>query len=209
MKQQNSSFRPRKRARRSSQPISVHPPALEGGQLAQRCTMRFRAIAAASQTAVQFIDLLDTRLVATTATAGFRLFEAVRIERVRVWGIAAIGTSTSVSVEFYDPLGDQKLHTDTSIGVQPAFVDAVPAALSRSAQWNTGDTAAAAFVITCPAGAVIDLHLAFRANLAPFANGAVVNALVGATAGTQYIRGMDGLAVATSNFTPEYSTAAI
>lgn len=188
-----------------------HPPQLQGIELRHGVTLRFRGVAAASLTAITFANLLDTMLVATTATAGTDLFQTVRVRRVRAWAIGAIGTPTSVSVEFAGittgVIGDQAIHTDTSVGIQPAHIDARPSARSLASDYQLS-SGAVAFIITCPAGTVVDVELSFRSQFYN-ANQAAAQALVAATAGVQYLRGMDGLATAASNWIPEYTLGQI
>lgn len=187
-----------------------HPPQLNGIELRHSVTLRFRATAA-FLAQITFQNLLDTLLVATTAIAGSDLFQTVRVRRVRIWGIPAVGGSASVSVEFSGvtagAVGDQAIHTDTSMGIQPAHVDARPNARSLAAN-NQLSSAAIAFLISGPAGSVVDVELSFRSQFA-VANAAAQNALVGAAAGTQYVRGLDGIATAGSNFVPEYTAGQI
>jgi len=195
---------------RTASEILSHPPQHVGVELRHSTTLRFRATAAFSGT-ITFQNLLDTMLVATTATAASNLFQSVRLRRVTIWGIAAIGTSTSVSIEFAGTTtgisGDQQIHADTSMGVQPAHVDARPSARALCSNWQV-NTSAVAFTHVGPAGSVIDVDLSFRGS---FAGGTIAaqNAIVGGTAGFQYLRGLDGLATATSNFVPEYGPAQI
>lgn len=200
--------RPRKQNR--GRELISHPPQLAGIELRHAVTLRFRATAAAF-IAVTFQNLLDTLLVATTAVAGTDLFQTVKVRRVQVWGMPAIGATASVSVEYSGVtagiVGDQAIHTDTSMGLQPAHVSARPSGKSLAADYQLS-TAAVAFTLGCPAGSVVDLELSFRSQYAT-ANAAAQNALVGATAGVQYLRGMDGIAVATTNFVPEYTVATI
>jgi hypothetical protein len=190
--------------------MRTHPPQVNGMELRHSATLRFRVPAAISST-ISFQNLLDTMLVATTAVAGTNLFQTVRIREVRIWGIGAVGTSTSASLEFSGTttgvLGDQAIHTDTSVGVSPLFIRASPSrrALASDFQLSTG---AAAFVLTVPAGSVVDVDLTFRSAFAS-ANASCANALVGATAGAQYVRGLDGLAVATTAYPPEYTVGTI
>jgi len=199
--------RPRSKISRPMREIISHPPQITGIQLKHSATLRYRATAAFLPTAITFQNLLDTMLVATTATAGSDLFQTVKIRRVRIWGMPAVGGSASVSVEYSGLtagiVGDQQIHTDTSMGVQPAHVDARPSAKSLASDYQLS-SAAIAFSISGPAGSVIDVELSFRSQFA-VSNAAAQNALVGATAGQQYLRGLDGLATATSNFVPEYS----
>lgn len=199
---------PRKQSARSEMRIS-HPPQLNGVNIVHGTTLRFVTNAAVSQN-ITTSNLLDMMLVATTATAGSRLFQAVRVRRVSIWATPVIGGATSVSLEYAGltagVVGDQIIHTDTSMGVQPAHVSAKPSGRSTASAFQVGN-AINLFYLTCPSGSVVDVELSFRNT---FVSGVSVdNALVGATAGATYLRGMDGLALATSKFTAEYSLAQI
>jgi len=203
--------RPNKQRRNPAREMISHPPQLNGIELRHSVTLRFRATAAFAGTFVTFQNLLDTMLVATTATVAADLFQAVKIRRVRIWGMPAVGSSASVSVEYSGVtagiVGDQAIHTDTSMGVQPAHVDARPTARCLCADYQV-NSSNAAFLITGPAGSVIDVEASFRSQYAVL-NALAQNATVAATAGVQYLRGLDGLAVATSNFVPEYTLGQI
>lgn len=95
--------------------------------------------------------------------------------------------------------GDQELHQDTSLGVRPCFVHAKPSAKSLSSFYQT-TSGGNAFSISCPAGSIIDIKLVCRTSaLTP---SPVFNALVGAIVGEFYYRGLDGLAIASTNFPP-------
>jgi len=193
-----------KKQRNASKSISrvermEHPPQINGYEITHSKRLRFTATAASS-TAITFADLLDTILVATTAVAGFDLFDIVRIVQVEVWGQAALGTPSSVSVVFTTATGDRSIHTDTSLGVKPAHVSARPSDKSLASFWQVFG-AGAAFQLQCPAGSVIDVSLEYR-TAETFAPQAAQNALVTATAGDVYYRGLDGLAIAGTNFPP-------
>ena len=200
-----------KAPRNQRREVISHPPQIDGLEVRHSTTLRFRATAAFANAAITFQNLLDCILVATTAVAGTDLFQAVRIRRVRIWGMPAIGATASVSVEFVGLtagiVGDQAIHTDTSMGVEPAHVDARPNVRSLASDFQL-NSAALAFAITGPAGSVIDVELSYRSGFAAN-NVAAQNALVAATAGQLYLLGFDGLATATSNFVPEYTLAQI
>jgi len=204
----NNQRRQPKKGRRQGQNQSLsHPPQLNGVELRHSTAIRFVTNAAILAN-ITYQNLLDTILVAATATTGFDVFQSVKIRRVRVWAVPILGQATSVSVEFAGTTagltGDQVIHTDTSMGIQPAHVDARPNVRSLASNYQVS-SANLAFALTCPSGSVVDVELSFRAqyNVAVAAQ----NALVAATAGAFYLRGLDGLGVATSKFTPEYPAA--
>jgi len=192
-----------------------HPPALKGVELTHNATFRFiaKTASATSGTQITYQNLLDLFVVATGATTGNDLFQAVKLRRVRIWGPAGNASSGSNSVtvgcEFNGTgaaaIGDQQVHTDTSMSTQPAYIDCKPARMSQAAQWQIY-TGGGAMILDYPAGAVIDVTLSLRANLAT-ANSGVQNPLVGGVAGSQYLRGLDGQPTSTSVFTvvPAYA----
>jgi len=172
--------------------------------------MRFTSNAAVSSN-ITFQNLLDTILVATSATAGYDVFDAVRVNAVEVWGIEGLGTISTVGVVFdgatLGAAGDDKNHSDTSVGIQPAHVRASPAPLSGAAQFQPS-TNTIAFLLVCPSNSVIDVSMTLRQ---PLAGAAVIaqNALVAATAGAMYYRGLDGKATATTVLPPAATVVVI
>jgi hypothetical protein len=163
--------------------------------------MRF-ATNVAVDTAITFQNLLDTVLLAVSATSGFDVFDAVRINSVEAWGIAVLGTPATVSVTFNGETvgaqGDQKLHTDTSMGVEPAHVKARPDPLTQAGQFQAS-SANTAFTISGPTGTVIDVSVTFRQPVQGQAQ-ACQNALAGADTGAIFYRGLDGKSVSTTSF---------
>lgn len=163
--------------------------------------MRFQTNAAASAN-ITFQNILDTVLVATGATAGSDLFEAVRINSIEAWAASVTGAPTTVEVVFsgatVGAAGDQKLHTDTSMGIEPAHVKARPDPLTQAGQFQPS-SADIAMQLDVPSGTVIDLSLTFRQPVLGTAVSSQ-NVLVAATAGVVYYRGLDGKATATTVF---------
>jgi len=179
-----------------------HPPTLGNYLVTHKCRLRF-IMGAAASTSITYANLLDTILIATSATAGSDLFHRVRIRGVEMWGIAALGTSSSVSCQFVGAasgfFGDGRFHTDTSMGIEPAHLIARPDANSLADLFQNSSTQIA-FLIEGIAGTVVDVMLTFQQlnNI----NVSASDALVAATAGTLYWRGLDGIAISTTNFVP-------
>lgn len=179
-----------------------HPPPILNIALQKNGIMRFNCNSAVNQ-GITFQNILDTINVAATATTAFDLFNAVKVNYVEVWQSAVSSTSTnSVSVAFAQDGtgGDERLHTDTAMGIEPAHVRAKPSKNATASFWNQSGNVQC-FFLTCGAGAVVDVHATFRNSM----TGGVVatqNAPVGATAGVLYYRGLDGLAFAATKLTP-------
>jgi hypothetical protein len=178
-----------------------HPPPLPSYGITRETRMRFQSTAAAS-TQITFQNLLDTVLIAVGATVAADFFESVKVKSVEVWAVAALGTPVTASVIFTGTIvgaqGDQKVHTDTSMGIEPAHVKARPDPLTQVGQFQASSTDNA-FLLTVPAGAVIDVSMTFRQPVLGQSVGSQ-NGLVGATTGVLYYRGLDGKTTALTNF---------
>jgi hypothetical protein len=181
--------------------IPRHPPQLNNYEITHSVDLRFTVTAAVQNQQITFANLLETILLATTAVAPYDLFEAVRIRRVRVWGQANLGTPSTVSVRYSGTstgsVGDFCLHSDTSLGVEPARVNAAPNRRSQASQFQVASNTVA-FLLGCPAGSIVDVALTFRSQ--PGFTLAATNASIGAPVGSTFYRGLDGLAVAATNF---------
>lgn len=178
------------------------PPQLNGYEVKQSKTLRFTTNAAYASS-ITYQNLLDTILMTTTAIAPFDLFYAVRINRLRCWALPTIGQSTSVTCTFdgfgAGFVGDREVHTDASMGIEPAYLSCSPSKQSLASKFQVSSSQAA-FFLDVPAQCVVDVDLTFRSDTV----GVVVaaqNASVGATVGLVAFRGLDGLALATSKFT--------
>jgi hypothetical protein len=159
-------------------------------------------VTTAFNSTITWQNLLDTVLIATSATVGYDAFAAVKIRAIEAWSLPALGSTSSVSITFGGTtaglVGDQHLHTDTSMGLEPAHVRAKPTKQSLASDYQVSSTNVA-FELNAPVGTVIDVELSFQQSFITTTSAA--NALVGGSPGTWYIRGLDGKAVATSSFT--------
>jgi hypothetical protein len=187
-------------ARRSVATIP-HPPQLNAYEVTYGRTLRFTAGSAFAAT-ITFQNLLDLILMTTSATAPFDLFYMVRVKSVKVWTLPTIGTASTATVIFDGVVagsqGDRKVHTDTSMGIEPAFVSCRPAAKTAASLFQIA-IPQSAFFLECPGGSVIDVALDFKSDVlaSPVA---AQNVAVGAAVGVLAYRGLDGKAVATSDF---------
>jgi len=183
-----------------------HPPQIPNLTVTHGVRMRFIANAAFAAN-VTFQNLLDIFLVATSSTAGFDLFHTVKIRAIEAWAVASSGNAETVLL-IYDGatagiLGDFKEHSDTSMGIQPAHIKCKPSPKSLASDYQLS-SGTSAFFLGCPSGTVIDVELTFQQYLSSAV--AAQNALVGATTGASYVRGLDGVATATTKLQAVAST---
>jgi hypothetical protein len=201
--------KPQGRARRS-EAILPRPPQLDNYAVVHNRRLRWIAGAAISQN-ITFQNLLDTILVAATATTAFDLFYAVKLKKLTAWADPSAGGAATICVMFDGTsagfVGDRKMHTDTSMSVVPAYVSCSPGKDTLASKFQLSSNANC-FNLQCPAGTVIDLDLSFRGDTLGQAV-AAQNATVAAGAGVTYFRGLDGLATATSNLKPPNGVSTI
>jgi hypothetical protein len=186
-----------------------HPPPIANYSIVHSTKLRFITNAPVAQTIITFTNLLDTILVAKTAITLSDLFSQVRIRAVEMWAVPAIGGATTVECSFDNNVpgttGDVRLHSDTSMGIQPAHLRCRPAAKSGTALFQaTGN--GNAFTLTCPTGTVIDVELSFRGI--PNTNVSAAGAAA-VTPGAWYYRGLDGIAKAATVFVPAIDPASV
>lgn len=192
----------RSRVPRRNDQIIAHPPTINPqiSHLVKR--LRFTCTTAAVNKNIGYQNLADTIVIATSAVQAYEMFDALKVHAVEVWAAPAVGTTAQVAVQFVGATpadtGDGRTFSDNSMGIEPAHVLARPSPKSTTALWQAGTaigTNATAFQLTCPVGAVIDVTLSMRV-VSTAGPTAAATALVGATAGEIYYRGLDGLAVA-------------
>lgn len=183
---------------------TTHPPPIRP-QASHRQKMRFMCDTSGTLT-VSFTDLLDCLLVATTATQVFQQYDFVRVRLVEVWcASTTLGSPITVGVQFNGGssnglTGDGRIISDTSMSQEPAHVRARPDRRSQAGSWNTNNATSSAFTIVTPSQAIIDVECDYRNEVS--APTLAQNVAVGATIGQFYYRGLDGIAFATTKYTP-------
>jgi hypothetical protein len=186
--------------------IIPHPPPAVT-TLTHKGRLRFISNAAFAGN-ITWQNLLDAVNVSTSATTANDLFWMVRVKRVQIWCNGLTNTTQTIELSFTGTvnglIGDEKMHSDMSMGIEPAYVDARPDPKSQAAQFQTAYSTPAWFM-DIPAASVIDVTVEYRNNFVGAAP-AVLAPPVGATAGQVCLRGLDGLAFASTKFPPVGST---
>jgi hypothetical protein len=203
-KRTSNKQRNRVRVPHPSDGVLVHttrPPTINP-QLTHQQRFRFQCTTAGFQN-ITFADLLDLFLVATSATAVYDIFDAVKVKSVEIWAASvSFGAPLSIALEFNGAnaaglSGSAKAYSDTVMSTEPAHLLCKPGKNTASGMWNESSSNVA-FSITVPVNAIIDVDLSFRNLVSPPQLAQVV--AVGATAGQFYYRGLDGVALATTKF---------
>lgn len=172
--------------------ILYHPPALKNRNVKWSTRLRFLQTAASLQVNFSETQVMNTVIVAATAITGYQLFSSARIKFIEMWAMSAVGgVPQTVTCTFNGlGIGDAFTSTDTSIGIEPAHVKVKPRKLSLAAMFfsSSGNIL---FTLGGPANTIIDVGIEFVYDWT--SSNAATGALVGATPGATYLRGLDGL----------------
>jgi len=192
-----------------SKSVIPHPPPAVT-QLRHSQRLRFITNAAFAGN-VTYQNLLDCILVATTTSISYQMFLMVKIRGVELWCNGLTNTSQSLELTFTGntpgSIGDEKMHSDMSMGVEPAHILARPDKKSQASQFQPSTTNVAWFM-DIPAATVVDVLVTYQNNFVGTGN--VANtAATGATPGSVNLRGLDGLPSASTKFVPVGSTNVI
>jgi hypothetical protein len=197
----NSAFGQYGERRLGNQP-PMHQPTISIKHVA-----RFNFVAAVNAgTIITYNDLSDIFNIATSATTAVKLFnDVIRVKRVSMWGAPnSSGTPSTVQVEFaglsLGAAGPNKRISDTMIGTaRGPVVHARPT--GAASQWIPAGSNSTAFeVFASVGGGVVEVEMEGVTS----ASAEVIStqvAPVAATTGALYQRGLDGVALAGSNFT--------
>ena len=167
----------------------------------------------ATTSTVTWANILDTVVFAATATSVYDLFYAARLHCVEVWlppQVAGVATSAQMSLAFDSPTqGDQRLWVCYA-GPTGGYMKCKPSNHSLNGlTWQNSSSVGGFTVNNCPIGALIQLSITFRTRMGSGSAQAAAQAASGATAGTVYFRGLDGLAIASTKFPPVPASYAI
>ncbi len=160
---------------------------------------------------VTFANLLDSWMIATSATTGFQLFDFIKIKRVTIRAVsnpgfagagALAGPAVTVEASFTGLVagaqGSGKRVSDSAMGVNSmAMVSLTPGPDTLAGKWQPSSNDIA-FVLRAidfqgnpTVGAVIDVDVALKNE--PDVNPVAVSSPVaGLVAGNLYYRGIDG-----------------
>jgi hypothetical protein len=182
--------------------MGVPNPPQWSSTLRKKFTQRFVVQSGGvNQLAINNIEIQDLKCMATSATAAYRIFGAVKLNWVKAWAAnTSASSSNTIVIEMItnNPYSGSiaKTFTDTAVGTtNVAYVMAVPPQNAFSGEWlpNVGANVYEVFNITAPAGTVIDLGMEVELLDDETAT-AVTSTVSGATVGILYTRYLDSAA---------------
>ncbi len=204
-------------------PAQIFPPAFTPATLIRK---KFRYLCG-NDTSDQLISSKDLTQLLTICTVGSPTFSHTtftsmwRIVGVEAWAIQDVTLQmdwTTISLTWLPTtsgLGAPPLNvSDSGNQVRPAHIKTRPPAASTDRMWNAGwaNRAVGPFLISCPAGTVIDLDMEMYLvdrTLDAYVSGPTANALTSAsgTAGWLYYNYLDNSSTASAvagpgNFAP-------
>jgi hypothetical protein len=159
---------------------------------------------------ISFQNLLDTINVAVTAATAVDVFDAVKVNSVEMWAAGSAAAPVTVSMMYGSPMiassalqveGDERLHSDTSMSIEPAHLKARPSPKSLCAFYQRSLQETAFSLSVIPAGTIVDVSLSFRQPILGHVV-ATQSAPAAANPGQIYYRGLDGAALAATQLIP-------
>jgi len=202
MKKSSQNKRPLSRGNRNSGEVVVrHPPMI---QMSFQGTKTLRFIASGVHKDIITVkNLLDTLIIATSATTGNDIFESIRLKSVEMWAQSASSAVTLTLGFISNGVGGDaptKIYSDTAMGPnEPAHLICRPPKNSSAGFWQSGFSTNQLFEINAVAATIIDVTFDYVLMTDSYVS-AAANPLAGATAGILYARGLDGLGSGTSNY---------
>lgn len=179
-----------------------------------QCSLKLRfSCSTATTSTVTWANLLDTVVMATTSTQVYDVFYAMRLHSVEIWippPVAGVSSSNQCGLAFDSPTqGDQRLWIASAAG-GPGYVKAIPSKKSLNGlTWQDSSSVGGFTLNNCPVGAIIQLNVTVRSRLGQGSATVAAQAASGATVGTIYLRGMDGLPTASTKFPPQPASYSI
>lgn len=160
-------------------------------------------LAVAGSYGITIADLLDSYFTAASATAGFRLFIALKCSKIELWAPAVTSVITTSELSFLwgapqatdDFCMPSQIISDNSVGSNdPAHLCVKPPSKGLYSNWFGSTTSTDQFCyIEAPAGTIMDIHLTAvlydgSGGGTGFTPSAVLSTIAGATAGYVYSR---------------------
>ena len=167
--------------------------------------LRFKC-STATTSSISWANILDTVIMATTSTQAADVFYSVRLHSLEVWlppSVGGVATSVDCGIAFDSPSqGDQKLWI-VSAGPTGGYMKCKPSNRSLDGwTWQDSSSVTAFTFNNCPVGATFRLNVTFRSRMGAGSAQLAAQAGSGMTVGTLYLRGLDGLAAASTKFYP-------
>jgi hypothetical protein len=111
-------------------------------------------------------QILNLLLMATSATTTVRLFQAVRLKRVRMWSNpTALGQPPDAcQLEWLGENSPSTVISDSSMGVRPAHVNSLPPPSASNRWWSISGQLESdvLFALTFPANTIVDVTVSAR-----------------------------------------------
>jgi len=126
---------------------------------------RFQVVGASTSFSVTRAMLLNLIETVSSATAAIRIIEAIRITQVELWGRPLSSfSSQTVGIEWVGTNAPSTVHSDTTMGLYPAYVKSRPPRLSSASWWSMsgGSESEVLMILTASEGDVIDLRASVR-----------------------------------------------
>jgi len=143
--------------------------------------------------------LLNLYTMATTTSLQSRIITAIKLKRVRMWGEpnALAGAPSSIVLEWVGTQAPSTLHSDTAIGIRPAFIQAKPPSDGSERWWSisgNNETEILMKLSSIGTGVVVDVQAEIRFADDEAAVAGEAGTPVSSSLGKVYYNYLDGFA---------------
>ncbi len=174
------------------------PPAISATPSA-RYRLRFNAqTGAVVNSTITIRDLYDCVCMGISATNARRVFGAIRLRKIELWGAPVSSSTPTVNTVAIRDLtvspvgGRDQVISDTHLGAdRPAHVSWKPSKGSMASMWLDPGQTTALLSLSCAQGSVLDVTFDGVLGAAPGFVNSLVTATFSGAAGVVYIRALD------------------
>lgn len=156
-------------------------------------TFRFYATSAKTQSAVSCGQLLSILGVQTSANTLSRIIHSMKIRSVEMWSPPAAG-SGSLGIQWAGTTSGDRVLDDINVANTASYIKSRPPRGSDSSDWllESINESTTQFRMTCPAGAVMDIHCMVTAVSNASDGHSTTTTTAAGTAGVYYFNALDG-----------------
>ncbi len=198
-------MQPKQRKSQSKRPVAitqVTPPALYSCLMGTHTIRYINNTGSAVSYNPTFSDIMDLVFVATSATAGYRLYDSIRLRRIRMWWCANSSSSPAVaSIEDINLSGTPSVGgpSRTKLSAQPSpgengFIEWKPMVGATQNNWFVASNSNGQNILrlSIPVNAVLDLTYQYTLADGVDTPNLVARSVSGATTGQIYVSKFGG-----------------
>lgn len=197
-----------KKQARSGQRLTIPKPPKIGSYQITMMFHRFRFVSNANESGlgIRFEDLLDmVNMMTVSSSSAYDIFQSVKVHSVEMWATPTTLGSAPVTVTCQfsgsnaaGQYGQFRTFTSTSMGIEPAYIKAVPPRNTFTSMWQNSNSNIA-FKLWHPTNTIVDVVVSLKSQTSG-AGVECTNSPGAGNVGQVYYRGLDGQAAGSTSY---------